>query len=428
MLNPNRLKNIFEVARTLGAKSCELYGDTRFQTEITFEMKKSRARSFQTGGVQLVLETEQGPKTFVSSIIDPDYLIRMLTGEPQLVAPQRDSLFKPTEPPSFETHRLLETAYRKTLLEHQDIQKFHACYHEETQQFLFANDQGVEKTGTSTFAWLQSQFSFSHGNTQKQFKVFKGRTDVPSLLSELREPWLSRHRVTKALQKPWPAPRGELPVLWSSSVVAKLTLCLMQYLDFHIQTPQRYQTLLQTLPPFAFQLIDNWKQAQSFDVAGTPRIPRVILEREKLCMEFDQIQLGNFRRQSHRDFPITAPWEPALFGIERLDKPISRLEKGLRVYEAEVVDFHPSSPHITLQIQEASLVHQGQEGDWIEPLLWSTSLTDLFRSFKIFSEDSQPHPLQLHKAGQSLFVEVTAPSALSAELHVPGSVPQNNYW
>lgn len=419
MLNTNGWNKVFEVAKTLGADSCELYGDLRTQNHISFEMKHSRARSFETGGLQLVLQTASGPKTFLSSIPDPEHFIEMLLGKKPSLPPTLSQSSDQKSSQCFEKHRFLDGACRRTLLEHTDLKSFFANYTEETKHFLFANDQGILEFGSETFASLNSSFHFSHGANQKTFTVQKGRTDIPSFLAELEGLWLSKHRVTKALQKPWPAPQGVLPVLWSSSVVAKLMLCFIRQLEFQST---------ESLPSFSFQIIDNWKQQRSVDVEGQQREPQVLVAGGNSCVSFGPHLRGHARRQTHRHFPVTAPWEPAVFGIERTENPLSQMEKGLAIYEAEIVDFHPASSQIVFRIQEAALVHQGQEGDWIEPVLFSTSLPQLLGSFRLFSEASQPHPQLLQKGNQQLFVEVTAPSALSPEIEFPGTVPFSHYW
>jgi|LakMenEpi03Aug12_release.lakeMendotaPanAssembly.Ray.scaffolds.fasta_scaffold143916_3 predicted Zn-dependent protease len=428
MLNPKGWDKVFEVAKTLGADSCELYGDLRSQNHIYFELKHSRARHFETGGVQLVLQTASGPKTFLSSIPEPEHFISMLLGKepslPQYLSQSAES--KSSQ--GFEKHRFLDGSCRRTLLEHPELKSFFANYTEETKHFLFANDQGILEFGSETFASLNSSFHFAQGNNLKTITVQKGRTDIPSFLSELEDLWLSKHRVTKALQKPWPAPQGPLPVLWSSSVVAKLMLCFIRQLEFHSSNSEKHSLFVESLPHFSFQIIDNWKQEKTVDVEGRSREPQVLVAGGKSCLSFGPHLLGHARRQTHRHFPVTAPWEPAVLGIERIENPVSQLDKGLAIYEAEILDFNPASSQIVFRIQEAALVHQGQEGDWIEPVLFSISLPQLLGSFRLFSEASQPHPLILQKGNQKLFVEVTAPSALSSEMEFPGTVPFSHYW
>ncbi|NBT58526.1 hypothetical protein EBT16_07055, partial [bacterium] len=231
-----------------------------------------------------------------------------------------------------------------------------------------------------------------------------------------------------ALQQPWPAPKGKIGILWSPSCVAKLLLHFTQTFELLSRTQESFELLRSSFPQLSFQVIDNWKQQNRVDVEGRPRRETLLIDGSSPAVIFNEQVPGFSRRSSSRDFPITAPWEPALFGRERDSNVFAQLGNGISIRELEVIAFKVNSGLITLRITEAALVHQGIEGEFIEPVTWELPLLDLLSSFKLFSDSSAPHPLTWAQRGQNLFVEVTSSAALSPALEFPGTVPLAHYW
>jgi hypothetical protein len=93
-----------------------------------------------------------------------------------------------------------------------------------------------------------------------------------------------------------------------------------------------------------------------------------------------------------------------------------------------VLSYDAATGDLELLLNESYLVHQGVEGEPIEPLLLKTSLADLLESFQEFGKERLTTGLVTKKDRQRLFTEITTPAALSRPLQLPGSVPNNHYW
>ncbi|NBX75772.1 MAG: hypothetical protein EBQ92_04395 [Proteobacteria bacterium] len=428
MLKKPVWENLFKFPENTPLHSFEFYADSAFQRSFTFEPKASRLRSSETGGAQLILQGPEGPKTLHSTLLDPSSFSELLRGHR---TPNYPTVFtRCTEPngKSWDRAREIEQACRRILLDLGNVSDFRARYEEITKHFLFANSDTKLEEGQEALARFSVEFLATKGEQSRRFKIQRGRTDIESFVSELEQTLMTREHLDKALQHPWPSPKGRLAILWSPSCVAKLLLHFIQHFEFLSRTHESFEHLKGAFPQLSFQVIDNWKQQNRVDVEGRPRRETLLIDGSTPAVIFNEQVPGFSRRSSSRDFPITAPWEPALFGKERDSNIFAQLGNGISIRELEVLSFHVSSGLITLRISEAALVHQGIEGEFIEPVTWELPLLDLLSSFKLFSDSSIPHPLAWAQQGQELFVEVTSSAALSSALEFPGTVPLAHYW
>lgn len=428
MLRPQPWEKVLKVPLSQNGSSFEFYGDSAFQRIFTFEPKTSRSRSFETGGAQLIIQETTGAKTYHSTLLNPEIFSALIEANQSAPFPCSFTRGGESSAKSWDRAKEIEQTCRRILLELGNVQDFKARYEEITKNFLFASSESPLREGQDNLACFTVEFSAKKGEQTRQFRMVRGRTDLESISADLEKAFIHRERLDKALQHPWPSPKGRNNILWSPSSVAKLLLQFIQYLEIQSRDPETFKQLKSRCSPFAFQVIDNWKQGNRIDVEGRPRKETLLVDRDRSFCFFNEEVAGFSRRNSARDFPMTAPWEPALFGLERDSQLKSHLGNGIAVHELNILSFDPDSGIVKLQITEAALVHQGVEGEYIEPTIWELSLLDLLSSFKLFSESSSPHPLIWSRSGQRLFVEVTTPEALSPSLEFPGTVPLSYYW
>lgn len=421
-------EKVLQFISSTGGCFAEIYADSCSRTEFTFASKNSRVRSFVTGGTQLVVQSESGPQTFLSNINHPPSFLNWLKGEDFSISRQALELDEKDQLSLSEKNKILDQAFRKTLLDQPDIKTFRATYVEEVKSFLFASADQPIKTGKESNGLLLFDFDAGNGIKQKAFQVKKGRTELSALFADLEHPWLPRFNLEKALQEPWPAPKGNLPVVWSAAALSKLLLCLIRYLVFHSRELEAQKFLEQQFTGFRFQLIDNWKEENRVDAEGNKREATLLVDGDKVPYLLNHQTAGFSRRKTHRDYPVTAPWEPALFGIERAQSLLSQLTHGISIHDIDILNFDPRAGLIQFRTREASLIHQGIEGEHIESFSMELPIIHLFKTFQLFSEHSSPHPLSWHQGSQELFVETTVPDALSPDLNIPGSVPSSHYW
>lgn len=428
MVNKENWNSIFEVTRRFGSAAFDFYVDSWTHRCLSFENKKLRLKTSETGGARFLVQKDQTPVSFQSNVLIPESFFSFIG--------QGNSPFPSFEAPGpIKTYSdsqtldpLFEQVFRRLLLEIGAEDYFSASFEEHRKRFLVAHDQTELKEGTESIARFHLDFILRKGNRTQAFSFKKGTTETGVLLNDLENWFFSKDQLEKALEKPWPAPQGTLSVHWSSQSVAKIGACLLKMLEFFSREPSLLSQLTAQHPPLAFQLIDNWKSATQIDVEGKPRFPTLLVNGNEPLTPFNEKLPGFARRQTHSHFPVTAPWEPAIFGLERSVDLLEQMRDGISVGDIEVKSFHIPSGRICFQIREATLVHQGSPGEFIEPVIVQTHLMDVLRSFKLFSEKTKPNPLDWNAYGQTLFVEFTAPEAVSPQFELPGTVPLSHYW
>lgn len=428
MLNNPIWENFLKYPLANDNQSFEFYADSVIQRRFNFEPKASSLRTFETGGAQLILPASSGLKVFHSEHLDP-YSFSEFVEVAEIKA--SSSLFNRRPEGTGKTwnrNRDIEQACRRILLEAGNLTDFQASYEETIRSFLFASSNKGSHQGHETFASFAATFLAHKGDQVRRFTIHRGRTSIDALLNDLEQTLITREYIDRALQHPWPAPQGPVNILWSASSVAKFLLHFFYQLESASGSQESFEGYKQRFPQLAFQVIDNWKQGNRIDVEGRDRKESLIIDGGHVPCLFNEHFSGFSRRSSPRDFPITAPWEPALFGLERDSDILAQLGNGLFVREIEITSFKPISGVISFKIAEASLVHQGVEGELIEPVKIECSLLDLFHTFKLFSDSTKPHPLTWSKSGQNLFVEVSTPEAISPSFEFPGTVPLSHYW
>lgn len=264
------------------------------------------------------------------------------------------------------------------------------------------------------------------------------RSTLTALLDDLAgpNPFLDSIRRTLSRAEPWPAPRGDCPVHWSQRAVAKI--CLPFLRAFEGDRVHRSRSFLASISsPLGFSFSVEDAPELKFDHEGAPTkrtavfdgdTPRNLFVDQALARLLGVQPNGHCRRDSFRSMATVGFWHPRLEGKRATTGPLGGLNWGLSVRDLEVLDFDLTSGRIRLSLDDTKLIHHGQEGEAIAPILLETNLLDLLRSLSAFSTDSRTTGFHVPKMGQTLPTEISTPSALSERVPIPGQVPLQYYW
>ena len=428
MLKKEIWKSIFDNNQISEGSAFDFYADSWTHRSLSFENKKLSLKTSETGGARVLTQKDHVPQSFQSSVLIPELFFAFIDRKDSFPL-HFESSGSPKVPPTSPSQDIfLEQTFRRLLLEVGTEDLFTASFEEHHKDFIVAHEQNELRQGTESVARFHLNFVLRKGNRTKTFSFQKGTTEIPVLLNELENWSFSKELLEKGLEKPWPAPKGKLALHWSSQSVAKFGACFLKMLEFFSRDPELLSSLAQLCRPLGFQLIENWKSETKIDVEGKVRVPTILVNGKESLTAFNENLPGFARRQTYSHFPITAPWEPAIFGLERSSNLLSQMRDGISIGDVELKNFHIPSGKLDFEIQESVLVHQGVKGEFIEPVTLRVDLIDLLRSFKLFSEKTSPTPLDWNSWGQNLFVEFTAPEALSPQFELPGTVPLTHYW
>ena len=251
----------------------------------------------------------------------------------------------------------------------------------------------------------------------------------------------SLQRVCRAVErsvfhKPnWPAPSGNLPVLWSSRAVAKIVQAFLQTFEGdRVLTNQSFLNSWPETIQLSFGLEESPQIA--IDAEGTPTKPRTVFDgvrpktlfvNQQLAEKMQVPPTGHCRRTSLEAAPTLAFWNARVTAKKTLCDSHT-LDCGISVKDIEIVSFDPQTGNMTIRFTDSYLLHLGQEGERIEPLSFETSLLDILGSWTSFSSEEQMTGLKLVKGAQELLTEINTPDAISHRFFIPGQVPAAHYW
>ncbi len=234
----------------------------------------------------------------------------------------------------------------------------------------------------------------------------------------------------------WPAPMGEVPILWSARAVGRLQLLFLQAFEGdRVLGGMSFLSELSLPVALRFTVVD--RPPIQADHEGSTRKQMILFKKGKptglacntrVAHELDVAPTGHARRASF-DSPATIGfWHPHLEGDALSDGLLAQMDRGISVKDLEVEAFNPATGQVSLKLTRAYLVHQGCEGELMEPVRLSMPLLTILESFQNFERVSETTGIAVGKAHQKMFTELTAPAALSAPIPFPGSVPAGHYW
>ena len=291
--------------------------------------------------------------------------------------------------------------------------------------------------GTEEEARLSADWEIA--GASEPFTWERGRATHAALLADLGAEDGVSAAIRKSLHSAtlWPAPGGNLPVLWSARVVARLQTLFLQAFEGDRLLDCASFLAQQPLPlSLAFSIEDQSPHGQH-DHEGHARKTTYLLKsgrptalacNRRVAGLLEVEPTGHARRQSY-DSPATLGfWHACVEGENAEDGLLERMEKGLLVQDLEVLAYDPGTGRARLRLSDSRLVHHGQPGEAVEPLELTLAVVELLQSFKRFEKTKRTTGVLVAKNNQSLLTEISAPAALSEGLLLPGSVPPENYW
>lgn len=308
-----------------------------------------------------------------------------------------------------------------------------------SRRYQVARGDGDGVSGIEQSAEIVATWNFQGTDGKHEHQWERARASIRGLIEEAQSGAGLVNAVKASMQQKtrWPAPRGNVPVLWSARAVAKLQMLFLR--AFEGDRVLRGHSFLtdSDLRDLAFTLEDRPPAAgEAFDHEGSPRRivtllrdgrPTALACNRRVAEELEVAPTGHARRQSFESTATVGFWHPHLEGRNKGANLLPSMDHGISVHDFEVVRFDSTSGEAELRLN-AVLVHHGAEGEALEPIVLRVPLLELMASLREFEEARLTTGLAVGKQSQRVFSEVTAGRALSRPLLIPGSVPLHHYW
>lgn len=439
MLNAPDAEKLLTASQALGFENTEIYCEHSRTSYISYQGRTDSIRLSARQGISLTAKRAGVSHRFFVDGFQIENVLAALEGKrATMQAP--NSL--PATPPVWNTlgdvGSVLLQATRSAFSTSNELLQFPFISMALTErQYQVIQDGGGFFQGREENAEFKAEWFV--GTIAHQWE--RARGSLSGLVTEVNSP-LGLGRAVKTSLSPltrWPAPRGRVPVLWSARSVAKIQMLFLRAFEGDRVLDHRSFLNEVCLPlDLAFTLEDRPSHSgDEVDHEGSPRKaitffrdgrPTALACNKKLAAQLEVPSTGHARRQSF-DAPSTVGfWHLHLEGKTTRDALLPLMQQGISVREIEVLSYDPGSGEVSLKLSEAYLVHQGAEGEPMEPLLLQLPLTELLQSFSEFEKDRPTTGLTTGKERQKIFTEITVPAALSSPLLLPGSVPANHYW
>ncbi len=435
------LDRVFQSALQRGYTSCELYSEFCYQSRMTVQDRIEDIRLFTTGGVSLRVNDGQSFLLFSTNAPTTETFLRFL-GERVASQPTRQPAKREPAldlPSSSEKFAQLGQLSRQLWNEGGYVGIPQFLFEDKVKYFEVADHRGTYANGTEQSAGISLQWIVERHHSRVLCRADKHRGSIQALLQDLSlDSFRDRIKATTQPKAAWPAPKGEIPILWSSMAFSKLGLLFLRAFEGDLFLGNSsFLTRLSPLPlQFTVEDIPESDVARC-DHEGSLRRPVMLLQEGKprglacnnrIAEQLAVSSTGHCRRESFQSHPTVGFWNPRIQGNRKVDGLLKQMEWGISVHDVEIAHFSPQTGEITLRIAEGYLVHHGEEGEAIEPLTLTTNLVELLSTISEFSEKCDTSGYPICKQGQQFITEITAPSAFSAALNVPGFVPTSHYW
>ena len=443
MLEQVDLDLIFGTAHKRGFIDCEVYAETRFHTEVTVRGRLDQTRCLTTGGVAITLFDGWSTRCLSSSDVSTAAILALLTGERRVYSEANET--RNLVPAPFadmkEKVALLTASVRAAWAEEEELGSPSARFDGIVRHFEVVDTKGNRSEGCEEEAACSSSFTTQIAGKPASFTHDFSLPSIDRFFDELRTRNRLAERVRRALRirTPWPAPRGELPVVWSARATAKLCLQFLRAFEGDLVL-RNLSFLNETSLPLelAFGLEERAPGGDGrCDHEGSRLRPGSIFRcgrptalacDNRIAAELSVPTTGHCRRQSFETPSTIGFWSPRLVPSATEPSLLDGLARGLSVHDFDVIRFNPASGEIRLRLSDVFLVHHGEEGEAVAPIEITMELPDLLQRLERFSALEESQGFFIHKGQQRFLTEVTAPASLSRPIAIPGSVPLANYW
>lgn len=437
MLERIDIERIRRVLRLRGYERWEIYAELRTLVRTTAEDRLISTRVSSTSGLSLRLTGEHGTKQFSTSRLDTAGVLAALDEEEGSSAPA--SVPAPA-PDAMEarTQRLMQLL-RSTWPESEGLRLNQLCFDAEIREFETVSDSSPPAKGREEWAGGTAEWTVDREGKPVAAREELWACGVDAFLDAWaeRNPFRACSDRIRRQTNPWPAPAGDIPIYWSSGAVARLTHHLLRAFEGDLVLDQlSFLTEVELPLAFPFSVFETAPEG-AVDHEGSPRRPlalfhegkpRALACHNRAAAELSVASTGHCRRQSYRHPPQVGLWSPVLQGKDVVPSPLSGLTWGLGIGDFQVESFDPSTGDIVLRLTDARLIHQGELGEAIEAMRWETNLRKLFSSFSALCDKPETFGFPLLKKGSRWVTSVTAPSAVSPAVALPGAVPPSHYW
>jgi hypothetical protein len=438
MLNGLDVEKLFAACQSSGFENPELYVEDSQIAHVLFQGRSDAIRFETRQGMSLAARKNGTLYHFLCDGFSLAPLFAQLS--PSLGAPPAaHEPAKRANPAGDAVHALLQT-FRNAFSTSNELLQFPLVQAVLVyRRYQVARETPALVEGQEENAEVLAQWQI--GEPSRRQKWERARGSVTGLLAEVN----SSHGLARAVrqslstQTRWPAPNGQVPILWSARSVAKIQMLFLRAFEGdrvidnrsflnELAVPNQFTFTVEDRPAQAGVEVDHEGSLRKSTVLFREGRPTALACNKKLAQQLEVPPTGHARRQSF-DLPATVGfWHLHLEGKKTHDTLLPLMAQGISVREMEVLSYDAATGDLELLLNESYLVHQGVEGEPIEPLLLKTSLADLLESFQEFGKERLTTGLVTKKDRQRLFTEITTPAALSRPLQLPGSVPNNHYW
>lgn len=435
MLDEAQLKKLFESAEALGFSDCEVYAESCKIVTSRFWGVTDQLHSGLKEGLAFSAVKEARRVRHLIPGIDLGLLSNRLGFELCGAKPRYETT---NSVPLFEaTASLLGTLRSAFASSNEKLENPYAQTSVSARSFWVARPGTPLQKGTDSNALLKASWTVA-SEAPIRYHFARARHNARDLIQDLASAEGLGHAVKRSLQNAtsWPAPDGEVPVLWSAPCAAKLQALFLKAFDAErVLSSRSFLSHLSLPAPFKFALEDvPLSTGHAWDHEGIP-VRKMAIFRDgkptalactRQAAERLEVPPTGHAQRGAFDAPTQSSfWHPRVVGNTVQDALLPSMEWGVSVRDLEVLDFDPVSAETTLKLTHCFLVHQGQEGERMEPIVLQTSLLDLLASFSQFETKERTTGVL---GPQSSLVEITSSAILSTPFPLPGKVPLEHYW
>jgi predicted Zn-dependent protease len=430
------LEKVFRAARQKGFSSCEIFVESFVRSQVELRQRLPSVRLFHSQGLSLRASTGSTAAHLSTTHVSTEGALALLSGtlldgnssespisqpSPQEIAQKRDAL--------------LQFARKASLPE---ISALLPSYEDRLREFEVAREDGFQAQGTEEEASFTARWQWQ----RKGETLWEEASFARASIAEFWKSWEAEipllDEITRSLRTAaeWPVPQGNIPILWSSKSLSKILLTFFR--AFEGDFVLRNLSFLNDLPS-ALQLHFGVRESEAplIDNEGSEVRDLLLFENGQAkafaCDRFtaSQLQLsptGHSRRSSFENAPTVGLWSPCVLP-ENLDPQLeSRFDQGLWVKDVKILQAHPASSKVLLELSDAVLVHHGERGETVEKIQFDLDLLDFLPTLQTFSASPQRWGFHCIKQQQRLLVQVQTAAALSETFSLPGTVPPSYYW
>jgi len=313
------------------------------------------------------------------------------------------------------------------------------AYAQEEISFVSTHPDAEPRSGVDFRGELTARWYTETGGRRLLHSLGRFGLSAQSLIEQTRDGGDLKRAIKRSLRTdpPWPCPEGEVPLLWHPRALTTLLIPFLRAFEGDTMSGSGSWLRHADWPqPMAFSVVQDGAPG-SVDHEGTERHAVTLFAdghpRAALCDRLTARKLGveptgNCRRAAWNGPAVPAPWRIRLQGHAACDDTARELQWGIAIHDADLIEWNPRERRTVLRVTDSNLIHQGTEGEGVEPFLVAGDLLGILGKLVGFTARVAPIGVPLTKQGQELVAEFLLPTAISAPVPLSGRVPMKNYW